>query len=799
MTERIISEPNGGIDEFEPNNSVLFLGSGFSLGANNIAGGSPPNGRGLRRHFIQELKLPADTEYDLQILSEEFANNDSQKLRDELYRIFRITSLNDAQVAILDEPWRRIYTTNYDDAVEVHRQSKNIPRNEFDISEQVPNKLPPGAVIHLHGSIRLVTPDNVRTSLVLGEASYVNQYVVRSPWYDQFQRDIQFASALYIIGYSLADYHIAALLLENPELAKRTVFIQGPNHDDVFLRRTESYGRTLFIGADGFAEVLRKAPRPEVSTDLFRLKSFRSLDPVRDRKTIAQPTASEVYDLLVYGDFDPGRLAKSQPSETYAIARAEAIRSAVDAINRNRALIVDGRIGNGKTLFLHLLAFELAKHGWTCLLFRPGHPNITEELAALQRINRLVIFVEHYSAAQDALHGLRTALPEAKFVIEIRTGTFEVRYHELVKLLPQPFDRVSLNYLTKSEMEALCHLCRQAGLPSPEEAQSKDLRDILLDLFNNQSIRKRIEEFLKPLFDAPATQRILTMTMLITTHQASISAGFVRSVIGVDPFAALKPLEHLAKEIFELSADGFRARSTIFSSFVIETLIDAEIIAASVVELTLAAAERRSQRAYRVLMSNMMAFSSLRRILRHKEDATTLILDIYERLRHDARINGEPLFWLQYAIAMTELSIPKLDAAQAYIQTAYRTADVLPGFQTFQIDTQAFRISLLFATQEKPGSAISNIEEISTGLERINNMLSEDSHRVYAVRVLEYIPRFISTRCNDMSTSEKNLMYLWLSKIIKALSALPDEFKVTANSEHIRACLTESTAQILRV
>ncbi|OUC13658.1 MAG: hypothetical protein B0A82_16100 [Alkalinema sp. CACIAM 70d] len=84
-------------------------------------------------------------------------------------------------------------------------------------------------MVHLHGSIRLVTEENVLDSLVLGEASYVNQYVTRSPWYDQFQRDLAYASAVYIVGYNLGDYHIAALLMANPAVAARTVFIQGPN------------------------------------------------------------------------------------------------------------------------------------------------------------------------------------------------------------------------------------------------------------------------------------------------------------------------------------------------------------------------------------------------------------------------------------------------------------------------------------------------------------------------------------------------------------------------------------------
>lgn len=288
-----------GIAEFDPESSVLFLGSGFSVGATNIEGGSPPNGKGLRHHFIRHLKLPPDTDYDLQVISDEFAESNPQKLRDELYKIFRITALTAEQIAVLNEPWRRIYSTNYDDAVELNRLNNRVPPNSFDVSQPVPSKLPHGSIIHLHGSIRLVTPENVKDSLVLGEGSYVNQYVVKSPWYDQFQRDLAYASAIYIIGYSLADYHIAGLLLADWRLAERTVFIQGAHPNDIFLSRTKQYGRTLFIGTDGFAKALASAKRRAVAPALENLKSFRSLAPTRDKKAGARPTASEVFDLLV--------------------------------------------------------------------------------------------------------------------------------------------------------------------------------------------------------------------------------------------------------------------------------------------------------------------------------------------------------------------------------------------------------------------------------------------------------------------------------------------------------------------
>jgi len=782
------------IGEFDPESSILFLGSGFSLGATNIAGKNPPNGIGLRKHFIEQLGLPSETTYDLQVLTEEFAEKNAQKLRDELYRIFRVETLSDSQKAILNERWRRIYTTNYDDAVETYRLAMKTVPNAFDVSEPVPNKLPHGAVIHLHGSIRLITSDNLHSSLVLGEASYVNQYVVRSPWYDQFQRDLAFAGKLFIIGYSLADYHIAALLLESPSLAARTVFIQGPTPDPIFVRRTAQYGRPMFIGTERFADALAGAPRPSLPK-LDNLRSFRTLSPTRDKRSITQPTATEVYDLLVYGNFDPGRLARSQPGESYAIARADMVRAAADAVECKAALVVDGRLGNGKTIFLHLLAFELSARGWTCFLFKPGHPDVAQEITALLGIERLVVFIEQYSAAQDTLKGLREALPNARLVVEVRTGTYEVRFHELVKLLPSPFDRVSLNALARPEIKAFCKLCQNAGLRPPDTDRQGDLRDILLDLFNNQAIRERVRTALAPLFEKRATRRILTMTMLIATHQGAVGAAFLRSVVGEDPFAVLKPLEGLTHEIFDISADNFRVRSAVFSSFVLNYFTEPDEIADAIVDVTLAAAKRRTERQYRVLMSNMMAYGSLRRTLHGKGEFHSIIIGIYERLRHDDRVNGEPLFWLQYAIAMAEL--PMLDVADEFIQTAYRKAEDLPGFQTYQIDTQAFRIAIMRARTEPRGREVFNIEQILSGLERIDAMLIDSSHRAYAVRVLDGVQAFVAERHKDVSASERIALQFWLLKIVKSLATLPDDFKAMTDSEVVRAQIDAAAASLV--
>src|SRR5882762_6244265 len=103
-------------------------------------------------------------------------------------------------------------------------------------------------------------------------------------------------------------------------------------------------------------------------------------------------------------------------------------------------------------------------------------------------------------------------------------------------------------------------------------------------------------------------------------------------------------------------------------------------------------------------MSNLMQYSNLAELFHGEVDAHQLIIRLYERLRYDERVNDEPLFWLQYAIAFTEAK--QLLPAELFIKTSYERAAARPGFRTFQIDTQAFRILLLIECEAPIGMPV---------------------------------------------------------------------------------------------
>ena len=105
-----------------------------------------------------------------------------------------------------------------------------------------------------------MTRENVNAQLVLNETSYVRQHFEKSVWYDEFVRDLRFCHACYFLGYSLADYHVAALLMQNPAVKEKTYFVTRDSADDVFANRVAAYGTILPIGVEGFARLRKSLP-----------------------------------------------------------------------------------------------------------------------------------------------------------------------------------------------------------------------------------------------------------------------------------------------------------------------------------------------------------------------------------------------------------------------------------------------------------------------------------------------------------------------------------------------------------
>ncbi len=784
------------LSSLDPEGSILFLGAGFSVAAKNIRGDQLPSGDRLKT-ILAEIVGVDENAYNLQTLADEAASQTD--LYQLLYETFTVNSLSNAQLELLELPWLRIYTTNYDDAVE--RGYLQLKRHlaSFNYDESKPRKIAPGAVIHLHGSISKTTRENALNQLVLNEGSYIRQHFERSVWYDEFARDVRFATNCFFIGYSLSDYHISALLHPVPGIHDKTYFINR-TVDTIFERRVRDYGHILPIGLEGFSQRCKSLPRLNRLQDPYTLKSFRYFNPFKDKRTLSPPTPIEVLNLVTYGTFNEQRCIASLPSKTYVAPRNEHVTKASEALSSARTLLVHSRLGNGKSIFLNILAYRLSEQGYKCFWCSDISPTLSQDLVALQSIDKVILLFDSYDVALEVIRTVQWVLKSAKFIIAIRTGVQDVRMHEIQERLPLPIERVNLNGLKDSERDDFVQLLDDAGLLEKslrdELSRCDDIREIVTSIYKHTGIQEKLERELEPILADASLRAAMVSIHLLNIAGLRPNAAFLRAISGTDAYVLATKFREAASEIVRFEDDELRAHSPIFSEYLSKNFFDDEDVVESVYAMVTEGVRRKPQRPYNAITSYFMQVSNLKRLVKGaSQDA--LLAGLFDRLHRDIKVNDEPLFWLQYSILMMDLG--ELSAAEQFLNTAYARAGELTGFKTYQLDTHALRILLILETADRDSKTVVRFDQILTQLDNVVSLVGEISHRSFALRALKELEAFVNARARALETSECNALLLQLERLAKTLQLVVTEDHAYAESQEALVKVESAKSVILKL
>jgi hypothetical protein len=120
---------------------------------------------------------------------------------------FMISNLTQDMCDVISFPWRRIYTTDFDNGIELassRAKRKIIPFNNTD---DPIDQLPSSAVIHLHGSADRWDIQNFDASCILDATSYARLPSI-GKWLEHLRIDLERASAVVFVGFSASDFHL---------------------------------------------------------------------------------------------------------------------------------------------------------------------------------------------------------------------------------------------------------------------------------------------------------------------------------------------------------------------------------------------------------------------------------------------------------------------------------------------------------------------------------------------------------------------------------------------------------------
>lgn len=775
--------------DFDPTRCILFLGSGFSADAKNKRYKGPPVGNGLRDAILSELELPSDETTDLKDVANYAVNRgvDLHKLLQELYII---TAINSDQEAILEKKWRRIYTTNYDDIVEFFdkKSHRHPPRKTFSLEDSRPTKLPPNSIIHLHGYIHSATRKDVLSQLVLDHRSYSAQAALISPWWDQFERDLRGAQWVFFVGYNLNDFAVSKYLTKDITLSKITRFILRPSVNDMVAARLEGYGTIDKIEVSGFAAACVSAKSGAPIQELRQLRAFSVMDPYKDNKSISRPTPLEIEYFLTRGNYSSHALSSTYPKNEFAIPRDEDIESAIAKLHDARTLLIHSKTANGKSVFAEMLSLSLTAKGATCVRYK-SHASIPpQEIIFLSELSDLFIFIQTYDDAVAISDQLKEFGTSVKFVIEINTGTDQVRRIEVQRALVKPIDRLDLNQLSKQDVTNFTNLLDRAGLPVAGiyalRQHNAELRDILLDLLNSQHVRDRLKVAVRPLVEDQETLKVVATACVLKAFAIHAGTDFIRAVTGSDPYDVMFKNELATTELGDIGPDQLTFHSAVFCEFFLREYVDGTGILSVICRLAFEAARRKNDGDYsnsqrsreaRQALGSLVKYTNINSLFQGITDSERYVSKIFEELRDNRHINDEPLFWLQYSIYMLDIS--NFSIARKHIETAYLRAKLSKGFRTFQLDTYYLKLILQAPRGEEgfPGDT----DVIFDLLDKVRLMVVSDGHRIHALRVLEDLKVFVANHGSILSKGER----LRLSIQCMGIAADLDNFKTEVKTE----------------
>lgn len=182
-------------------NAVLFLGSGFSINAKNQRDLPFKTGSELSEHLAKKIGI--DDEISLDDAAEEFIEQlGTDSLIDELKQEYTVKSLQKYHEGISDNPWRRVYTTNYDNLFEEASAKVSRPVTPITLSDNIGSIVGKSSLcVHLNGYINRLDRNSIMGEFKLTETSYSTASIENSPWIAMFRQDLARAQSVFLSDF----------------------------------------------------------------------------------------------------------------------------------------------------------------------------------------------------------------------------------------------------------------------------------------------------------------------------------------------------------------------------------------------------------------------------------------------------------------------------------------------------------------------------------------------------------------------------------------------------------------------
>lgn len=692
-------------------NAILFLGAGFSIGGTNKINETLPNASKLSFQMCDELSIERSD--DLTLISERFIDDPTVgKGVDALISFLKLrlicTTSTPVQDTIIGLPWLRIYTTNYDNIIEISSKKQNIERET--ITATIPKYSIDnieGAIVHMNGNIIKITPEKFYDEFKITNESYLKQGFLESPWGDQFVHDINNCKSIIFVGYSFK-YDLELQKIMHSKIFDKSIFIDRKDISSNQAYLFNKWGKFYPIETTGLADAILSEKTSYTPTK--REKNLAGLQEILvNNYVLKQITPNDVLNLLVYGKHNRYNFRTTSP---LYVKRKESLDEVKKVLESKKICIIHSNFGNGKSIFLDYLASELIEEN--NIYFLNTTKFIQEDLRIIRsrKSSCNIIFIDDYDLHMQIFKELSIDFPDNIKIVatsrsslsEILMDRLETEYHFSLN----DIGVVNIEIISEKDRLRLISLLNEYNL----WGSNSTLSDVQKDALINKTFRNRLSYIFYMLLDSKVISEKMDKIFNDIKNEETKKYIFAQSICNICNFK-LKgyQIAHLAeinyseieklslsstfKELFLRTSDDIELRSSIFSQYIIRITKNYTLISELLKKIYINSFNSLSED-YNIIRKKLISRSNLIEIFGGRKRNTDWkqrdkdIYDFYNNIQNYSKNN--PFFWLQFGI--TALNLNMHTDAKIYFENAYSYAASLENFDSFQLDTHYARFLL---------------------------------------------------------------------------------------------------------
>ncbi|MBQ3441743.1 MAG: SIR2 family protein, partial [Selenomonadaceae bacterium] len=430
--------------------AILFLGAGFSIGGTNKMKKSIPTATELSLQMCKELHISESN--NLPIVSDRFISDHNiglgiSRMIDFLKSRLICTQVSDEQLTIVKLPWIRIYTTNYDNIVEIASKVSKIYRESITATTEKPKiENLSGAIIHMNGSIQTVTEKNFFNDFKITNESYLRDGFLESPWGDLFVHDINNSKAIIFIGYSMR-YDLDLQKVMHNKIRDKSIFIDRANLDENQEYLLNKWGTLEKIETTGFANKIISLQRTHIAKEKKQaLQGVEEILITNYRNTSV--SANDVLNMLIYGKYDKYSI---RANTNFFIKREDYLERVKENIETHQICIIHSNFGNGKTVFLDYLASQLVEENNVYILNDAVHIQDDLRIISQSKSSSNLLLIDDYDMYMTVFKELSYGIPDnVKIIATCRSSISDI----LLDTLTNKYN-ISLNSIGIVNIEVL--------------------------------------------------------------------------------------------------------------------------------------------------------------------------------------------------------------------------------------------------------------------------------------------------------------------------------------------------------